>query len=309
MRRPVELAYLLARAADTVADRGELPADRRREGLARLRRALATGEPPRGLPVPHLAGGEPTAEAERHLLDRLPALYGRLAALEPADRADVTAVCDRLLATMESELEFFAAATPEHVVALPDAAALMAYTDGIAGCVGTFWTALCDRHAVALPPARRRVLAIEGRRYGRGLQLVNVLRDIVEDARRGRVYLPGDELREAGIDPASLAAGEGGPALARVAARWRSRSRRGLRAGLVYASRLPVRPLGVRIATALPAAIGLETLALLEGARGAFAEPVRIGRQRLRRTIVRSVLACLAPGGPRRLAARGRAPV
>lgn len=39
---------------------------------------------------------------------------------------------------------------------------------------------------------------------GVALQLTNILRDLVEDAQRGRLYLPGDELREFGFDPEEL---------------------------------------------------------------------------------------------------------
>ena len=40
---------------------------------------------------------------------------------------------------------------------------------------------------------------------GIALQLTNILRDVVEDARRGRVYIPADELIRFGFDPDSFA--------------------------------------------------------------------------------------------------------
>ncbi|RMF76965.1 MAG: hypothetical protein D6738_00285 [Acidobacteria bacterium] len=310
MRRPVELAYLLARAADTIADRGDLAADRRRGGLEALRGALAAGRLPAPLPRPRGDAHDPTAAAEADLLDAVPRLLAGLAALDEADRADVVTVCDRLISTMLDELATFAGASGHTPVALADARALRDYTEGIAGCVGAFWTALIARHAVPLDEGARRALAIEGRRYGRGLQLVNILRDGEQDARRGRVYLPADELRAAGLGPESLAEPAAAPALAPVRARWAARSRHGLLAGIAYAARLPVRPFGVRVATLLPAAIGLRTLSALER-RGfdASGDRVRISRQQLRATIVRSAMACLTPGGPRRLARRPRRPV
>jgi phytoene synthase len=41
---------------------------------------------------------------------------------------------------------------------------------------------------------------------GLALQLTNIIRDVREDALNGRVYLPQDELRRFGVDPAELAA-------------------------------------------------------------------------------------------------------
>lgn len=46
---------------------------------------------------------------------------------------------------------------------------------------------------------------------GIALQLTNILRDLVEDAQRGRVYLPSDDLARYGYDPSHLARGEHAP--------------------------------------------------------------------------------------------------
>lgn len=45
-------------------------------------------------------------------------------------------------------------------------------------------------------------------RLGLALQLTNILRDVGEDARRGRVYLPQDELARFGVSEASLLRGQ-----------------------------------------------------------------------------------------------------
>lgn len=54
---------------------------------------------------------------------------------------------------------------------------------------------------------------------GIAFQLTNIARDIVDDAKVGRCYLPADWLREAGIPQAELALPEHRAALAKVAAR------------------------------------------------------------------------------------------
>lgn len=43
-------------------------------------------------------------------------------------------------------------------------------------------------------------------RCGLALQLTNILRDVREDAERGRIYLPEDDLRRFGVEPGDLAA-------------------------------------------------------------------------------------------------------
>jgi 15-cis-phytoene synthase len=44
-------------------------------------------------------------------------------------------------------------------------------------------------------------------RLGKALQMVNILRDVQSDARRGRIYMPVEDLERFGIDPTRLAAG------------------------------------------------------------------------------------------------------
>lgn len=55
-------------------------------------------------------------------------------------------------------------------------------------------------------------------RRGIAFQLTNILRDLVEDARRGRVYLPADELDQFGYTLASLRAGKADDAFDRLMA-------------------------------------------------------------------------------------------
>jgi len=60
---------------------------------------------------------------------------------------------------------------------------------------------------------------------GIALQLTNILRDIQEDAGRGRVYLPQDELQTFGYSEAELAEGRVGPAFRRLMAFQTARAR------------------------------------------------------------------------------------
>lgn len=77
-----------------------------------------------------------------------------------------------------------------------DFAALDRYCHLVAGIVGE----LSARIFGATDP---RTLQY-ARRLGLALQLINILRDIGEDARRGRIYLPLDELQRFGVKPVDL---------------------------------------------------------------------------------------------------------
>lgn len=60
---------------------------------------------------------------------------------------------------------------------------------------------------------------------GTALQLTNILRDVREDARRGRIYLPQDELRRAGVEEEDILRGVGTPPLQTLFAQQAARAR------------------------------------------------------------------------------------
>ncbi len=69
------------------------------------------------------------------------------------------------------------------------------YCRRVAGSIGVLVLAACGRTSA------QDVAFAE--QLGEAFQMVNVLRDLAEDARRGRLYLPAELLREAGMDPAA----------------------------------------------------------------------------------------------------------
>ncbi len=98
----------------------------------------------------------------------------------------------------------------EQAIVAPDRATLDLYCDRVAGAVGrlsvrAFGDCSADADEVA-------------KRLGRALQLTNILRDLEEDAARGRLYLPREWLAEAGV-PLTPAAALQSPGLPKVCAR------------------------------------------------------------------------------------------
>lgn len=94
----------------------------------------------------------------------------------------------------------------------PDLPALRAYAVRVAGSVGAMMALLMGVHDAA-----RLAAAVD---LGVAMQLSNIARDVGEDARNGRLYLPLNWLAEAGIDPDRfLAAPAHSAALACVVAR------------------------------------------------------------------------------------------
>jgi phytoene synthase len=83
---------------------------------------------------------------------------------------------------------------------------LAAYSYGVASTVG-----LMSMHITGFSDRAAIPYAVK---LGVALQITNILRDVAEDWRNGRLYLPLNELREFGLEESDLAAGQ-------VTARWR----------------------------------------------------------------------------------------
>ena len=64
------------------------------------------------------------------------------------------------------------------------------YTYLVAGCVGEFWTLLCEKKIPGFASLKSSELRDLGIRFGKGLQLVNILRDRHGDSLMGRIYVP-----------------------------------------------------------------------------------------------------------------------
>ncbi|MEY2494908.1 MAG: farnesyl-diphosphate farnesyltransferase [Verrucomicrobiota bacterium] len=287
LRDPLSLAYLLARATDTIADTSGAPAKLRAEALRTLAGAIA-GTAPSDVLV--LLGKSfaalQTNEAERSLIQALPIALEWLESTEDDDRREVRNVLNNITHGQALDLERFGAGA--EVRALETAADLDQYTYLVAGCVGEFWTRICFAHVGNFSERPEPEMLERGVRYGKGLQLINILRDLGSDLRQGRSYLPAEELNSLGVAPEEILSNAS--RVEPLVRQWREKAERGVEAGIDYAC--AIRNRRIRFATALPALIGARTLALLRGAgMEVFAQKIKISRAEVRRIMALTALA------------------
>jgi farnesyl-diphosphate farnesyltransferase len=282
LRGPIALAYLLARTTDTVADTTRIPGTVRMETLKILSDGIQ-GKASREVVINQVALFVPLQEkaAERTLLDSLPDGLEWLKQIGGADRDDIRAVLEKITHGQILDLHCFN--NPAQVRTLQTAADLDEYTYLVAGCVGEFWTRLCFRHlrdfASLIPD---EMLAL-GRRYGMGLQLINVLRDAGADLRAGRCYFPEDELGRVGLTAAQILSES--DRFQPIYQRWMEKAQDGLECGMQYSC--AIRNRRVRAATALPALIGARTLTLLRNAgASALHQTIKVSRREVRGMIL-----------------------
>lgn len=174
LRRPIEAIYRFARAADDVADEGQLPADERRRQLGAYYAALdgiAAGERP-APEFAELAAVAAEWQLPLQLLrDLLDAFSQDIDKARYADFAEVLDYCRR-------------SANPVGRLLLH-----------LAGCTGDAELRRSDAICT-------------------GLQLANFWQDIAIDWQKDRVYLPQTDLARFGIAEAQIAAARWSPAWA-----------------------------------------------------------------------------------------------
>jgi farnesyl-diphosphate farnesyltransferase len=187
------------------------------------------------------------------------------------------------------------------VRALQTAGELSEYTWLVAGCVGEFWTQLCAEEVpdVFAPGVTQEQMIEWGVRFGKGLQLVNILRDVGKDLRMGRCYFPATELAAHRVAPADLP--RAAAKLMAVMAPWRERCREHLDCSLQYLDAMQHKRL--LFATSLTLIIGIRTLALIEHASAdELLEGVKVSRTEVGKILFDAGIASLRRGGIRKLA-------
>ncbi|MDO9015511.1 MAG: squalene/phytoene synthase family protein [Deltaproteobacteria bacterium] len=248
-RLAVTLAYLLFRIADTFEDAAVWPRERRVEVLVDFMALLdqqnqsPDGRPPaRATDVArHWSALRPSEhQGYVDLVAATPGVLDAVAGLSPASRAVVLRHASR---TAEGMRRFVENSYEDGTLDLSSLEELRDYCYVVAGIVGELLTDLFLLDAPALQ-ASAHALRSRARDFGEGLQLVNILKDVSDDARDGRTYLPPDTDRS---EILALARAD----LASAAEYVLTLQRGGAPRGFVEF-------------TALPVLLAVETLALLE---------------------------------------------
>ncbi|MGD0251962.1 MAG: phytoene/squalene synthase family protein [Verrucomicrobiota bacterium] len=322
VRPQIGLAYLLARTTDTISDTELVPLEQRLDALHKLReRILGSSTAPLNFGELAKQQGSP---AERVLLEKAEDSLTLLPTFSPADLKLVRDVLTTIMGGQELDLRRFAGASAEKIVALETAVELDDYTYRVAGCVGEFWTKMCRAHL--FPNAKlndsfiiefgERDVGVErffkrlddsfliqlGVRLGKGLQLVNILRDLPADLHKGRCYLPTERLDAAGLIPEVLLSPANEKKFLPLFHGYLDKAEAHLAAGWTYTNTLPFGQFRVRLACAWPILIGVRTIEKLRAANVIeLQQRVKVSREEVRGIVARSILASPFPKAWRNL--------
>ena len=315
VRPQIGLAYLLARTTDTIADTEIVPLAQRLDALQKLRERIL-GQSSAPLHFGELARQQ-GSPAEKWLLEKTEASLALLQTLSPADLKLVREVLTTITSGQELDLRRFAdvrssafrrqgsenfeakdladAQPPEggtpNIIALETAAELDDYTYRVAGCVGEFWTKICRAHLFPNARLDEKQFITDGIRFGKGLQLVNILRDLPADLKNGRCYLPRQRLDEAKLLPETLLSPANEQKFLPLFHEYLDQAEAHLAAGWRYTNTLPFGQFRVRLACAWPILIGVRTIGKLRAAGVIeLSQRVKVSRGEVRQIIFRSLV-------------------
>jgi farnesyl-diphosphate farnesyltransferase len=266
MREAVGLAYLLARAADTIADTSLIAPEKRLELLLSLRNQVngVLDEASLRLIVSEVAKQQNDSD-ERVLLESLGPALTLLSQLNHSDREMIRKIVSILTEGMEFDLHTFPDESSGRIAALQEFSELDRYTYMVAGCVGEFWTRMTYAHVPGIYMGNPEKMVERGVRLGKALQMTNVLRDCARDLRIGRCYIPATMLAQFGLMPQELLSPDTSLRARPVLFELIEKALDHFREGLEYMLALPRLSIRLRSACLWPILIGLETLVLLVG--------------------------------------------
>ena len=294
LRPALGLAYLFCRAADTIADTALLPPSQRLEQLERYRLAFSQDDFSLLSALQHQVGERQHGAAERELLLSLGACFDLLSGLGADDQGRIRELVLTLTHGMQMDLTVFPAEDEAggRVAALGSRRDLDRYTYYVAGCVGEFWTKTAVAHRPALRTWPLAVMAECGVRFGKGLQLTNILRDLAHDLRLGRCYLPHEDLDRLGVKPEDLLKPASLSRIQPLLDELLDLTLAHYQAGWRYTLAIPRREWRLRLASAWPLLIGGSTLSRLRGSCRLLDPAVRlkITRSQVYGIVLRSLL-------------------
>ena len=295
LREPVGLAYLLARAADTIADTALLKPEDRLRLLLLFRAQVEGGPSPEALSEIEAAvsgSGDDATSAHLRLLGSLTQAFAMLDSLPPADAARVRRVVVTLTRGMEMDLTTFAQEDSGDLAALKSDEDLDRYTYLVSGCVGEFWTDITMAHTPDLRKWDRAQMSELGVQFGKALQMVNVLRDVPRDLRTGRCYIPTELLTRAGLTPEDLLDRANSDAARPVLAAGVEVAMGHVAAAEEYLLAIPRRCLRLRLAALWPLLLAVGTLSELVRSE-AWLDADRVTRVRRSRVYAMMALSLL----------------
>jgi len=261
IRCQIGLLYLLARLADTIADSASGDTNQLIDNIGEYNEhAQGTRETAPNL---HDLAQVQTNLDEAKLLEKVGEVVRSLQRFSDADQKRIRHCLDTIVSGQTLDLQRFGNVEKGTITPLSDDNELDDYTYRVAGCVGEFWTAMSLAHCIKADAETQKLMFEQGVRFGKALQLINILRDIPADLALGRCYIPIDSMAKNDLVPSDLQDHENMEKFRPLFDSYLDLAWGHLDAAVEYIGLLPKSQFRLRAACMLPVLIGQRTLTLL----------------------------------------------
>ncbi len=301
IRGQIGLLYLLARVADTIADskHGETQV---LLDLLNTYNDVAQGRSELLPDFSDLAEIQ-TNPNEAELLRNVQPVVDGLQDYDDGDQQRILECLDIIIGGQVLDLQRFGTAREGgDISSLSNDEELDDYAFRVAGCVGVFWTKMSLAHMMTLPPEKEKVFMEKGIRYGKALQMINILRDIPEDLRFGRCYIPSEALEQHKLTPESLLDEGNLDAFRPLYDSYLDLTNEHLEDATDYIRMIPEGQFRLKASCMLPVLIGQRTVTLLRTGNILNSEErIKVTRDEMKSYARKLLRALVIPGGVRRL--------
>jgi farnesyl-diphosphate farnesyltransferase len=301
IRGQIGLLYLLARIADTIADSKVGETELLLNLLKEYNEAVQSSS--QVLPDFTAVAEVQSNPNEAALLLNVQDVVDGLKEYSGDDQVRILECLDIIVGGQILDLKRFGPANEGGVIsALKNDEELDDYTYRVAGCVGEFWTKMSLAHLMKLSPEKEIVFFEKGVRFGKALQMINILRDIPEDLRFGRCYVPSEALERHGLTPEDLMDSTNIDRFRPLYDEYLNLANGHFDAATEYIRMLPEGQFRLKASCMLPVLVGQRTVTLLRTGNILNSEErIKVTRDEMKVYARRLVRALLIPGGVKRL--------
>jgi len=299
IRKQVSLLYMLARTSDTIADsEGGEPED--------LLQALESyneftqGNSEEAPDLEELSEFQSNI-SEGLLLKNVGKVASNISQFSESDQKSIRNCLGIIIGGQILDLKRFSSGV-NGIPSIEENDELDDYAYRVAGSVGEFWTQMSLDHLFKIKEENEAEIFENGVRFGKALQMINILRDIPADLELGRCYIPRRSLDEHGMSPSDLLDSSKMESFRPLYNEYLDLTDQHLDSAVQYIEMLPHSQFRLRGSCMLPVIIGKKTVSLLRGRNVLDPEKkVKISRSEVKEVVKKVIMAVPFKGSSKRL--------
>lgn len=301
IRGQIGLLYLLARIADTIADSKAGETESLMLSLKQYNDVVQGNA--ENLPDFTQLADIQEKDGEAELLRNVQDVIDALKVYSEQDQQRMLDCLDIIVGGQIMDLERFGIAREGgNISSLKTNEEMDDYTYRVAGCVGVMWTKMSLAHLISLGQYKEEIFFMKGIRFGKALQMINILRDIPEDLRFGRCYIPSDALERHGLTAQDLLDKNNIEKFRPLYNEYLDITNDHLDAAVEYIKMIPETQFRLKASCMLPVLIGQRTVTLLrEGNILDSTDRIKVTRNEIKSYAKKLLRALIIPGGVKRL--------